>query len=70
MPMPDRLAGKHQYCLEKAAECDRKALEARDPDAATEFKSIAARWRVAAATRDFNHRVEHILRTLREAASS
>ena len=31
---------------------------------------LAARWRVAAATRDFNHKVEDILRTLREAASS
>jgi hypothetical protein len=29
--MLDRMSA--QYCLDKAAECDRKALEARDPDA-------------------------------------
>jgi hypothetical protein len=68
--MPDRLGGDHQYCLDKAAECERKAAHARDPEAAKEFQSIAARWRVAAATRDFNHKVEDILRTLREATSS
>jgi hypothetical protein len=63
-------AGNGQYCLDKAVECDRKAAQARDPNAAKEFQSLAARWRVAAATRDFNHKVEDILRTLREAASS
>jgi hypothetical protein len=68
--MPDLLAGNHQYCLDKAAECDRRAAQTRDPDAAKEFRSIAARWRVAAATRDFNHKVEDILQTLRGAASS
>ncbi len=68
--LPDRLAGSRQFCLDKAAESDRKAAQARDPNAAKEFRSLAARWRVAAATRDFNHKVEDILRTLREAASS
>jgi hypothetical protein len=52
-----------------SVECDRKAAQARDPNAAKEFQSLAARWRVAAATRDFNHKVEVILRKLREAAS-
>src|SRR4051794_12976816 len=33
-------------------------LHKRDPNAAKEFHSLAARWRVAAATRDFNHKVE------------
>jgi hypothetical protein len=66
----DRLPGNRQYCLDKAVECDRKAAQARDPNAAKEFQSLAARWRVAAATRDFNHKVEDILRTLRAAASS
>ena len=70
LPMvPDRLPGNRQYCLDKAVECDRKAAQVRDPNAAKEFQSLAARWRVAAATRDFNHKVEDILRTLREAAS-
>ncbi len=50
--LPDRLAGNRQYCLDKAAECDSKAAQARDPNAAKEFQSLAARWRVAAATRD------------------
>ena len=68
--LPDRLPGNRQYCLDKAVECDRKAAQARDPNAAKEFQSLAARWRVAAATRDFNHKVKDILRTLREAASS
>jgi hypothetical protein len=35
--LPDRLAGNRQYCLDKAAECDRKAAHARDPNAAKEF---------------------------------
>ena len=34
------------------------------------FNPIAARWRVAAATRDFNQKVEDILRTFRAAASA
>jgi hypothetical protein len=68
--LPDRLPGNRQYCLDKAVECDLKAGQARDPNAAKEFQSLAVRWRVAAATRDFNHKVEDILRTLREAASS
>jgi hypothetical protein len=68
--MPDRLPGNRQYCLDKAVDCDRKAAQARDPNAAKEFQSLAARWRVAAATRDFNHKVEDILRTLREAEPS
>jgi hypothetical protein len=34
----------------------RKAAQVRDPNAAKEFQSLAARWRVAAATRDFNHK--------------
>ena len=33
-------------------------------------RHLGARWRVAAATPDFYHKVEDILRTLREAASS
>jgi hypothetical protein len=71
LPMlPDRLVGNRQYCLDKAAECDRKAAEAPDPYAAKAFKSLAARWRVAAATRDFNRQVEDILRRLRETSSS
>ena len=68
---PDvRVTGNRQYCLDKAADCERKAAQARHPDAAKEFQSIAARWRVAAATRDFNQKVEDILRTLRAAASA
>ena len=63
--MSDLLTGNRQYCLDKAADCERKAAQARHPDAAKEFQSIAARWRVAAATRDFNQKVEDILRTLR-----
>jgi hypothetical protein len=70
VPMSDLLTGNRQYCLDKAADCERKAAQARHPDAAKEFQSIAARWRVAAATRDFNQKVEDILRTLRAAASS
>jgi hypothetical protein len=71
LPMlPDRLVGNRQYCLDKAAECDRKAAQASDPHAAKAFESLAARWRVAAATRDFNRKVEDILRRLRETASS
>ena len=38
--LPDRLAGNRQYCLDKAAECDRKAAHARDPHAAKEFQSL------------------------------
>jgi hypothetical protein len=68
--MSDLLTGNRQYCLDKAADCERKAAQARHPDAAKEFQSIAARWRVAAATRDFTQKVEDILRTLRAAASS
>ena len=68
--LPDRLVGNRQYCLDKAAECDRRAAQVRDPTAAKTFQSLAARWRVAAATRDFNHKVEDILRRLRETASS
>ena len=68
--LPDRLPGNRQYCLDKAVECDRKAAQARDPNATKELQSLAARWRVAAATRDFNHKVGDILVTLREAASS
>ena len=68
--LPHRLAGNRQYCLDKAVECDRKAAQARDPNAAKEIHSLAARWRVAAATRDFNHKVEDILRSLREAGLS
>ncbi len=45
--LPDRLPGNRQYCLDKAVECDRKAAQARDPNAAKEFQSLAARWRVA-----------------------
>ena len=70
VPMSDLLTGNRQYCLDKAADCERKAAQARHPDAAKEFQSIAARWRVAAATRDFTQKVEDILRTLRAAASS
>ena len=65
-----RLTGNRQYSLDKPVECDRKAAQARDPNAAKEFQSLATRWRVAAATGDFNHKVEDILRMLREAASS
>jgi hypothetical protein len=54
-----------QYCLDKAAECDRKALEARDPDATKTVELIAAKWRLAAANRDFTNKVEDILRSLR-----
>ncbi len=46
--LPDRLPGNRQNCLDKAVECDRKAAQARDPNAAKEFQSLAARWRVAA----------------------
>jgi hypothetical protein len=70
VPMSDLLTGNRQYCLDKAADCERKAAQARHPDAAKEFQSIAARWRVAAATRDFTQKVEDILRTLRAAPSS
>ena len=56
-----------QYCLNKAAECDRKARQAQDPETAKSFERIAASWRVAAATRDFSDRVEDILRNLRNA---
>ena len=58
VPMSDLLTGNRQYCLDKAADCERKAAQARHPDAAKEFQSIAARWRVAAATRDFTQKVE------------
>ena len=34
VPMSDR-----QYCLDKAADCERKAAQARHPDAAKEFQS-------------------------------
>lgn len=61
--MLDRMSA--QYCLDKAAECDRKALDARDPDAAKTFELIAGRWRLAAANRDFTDKVEDILRSLR-----
>jgi hypothetical protein len=61
--MLDRMSA--QYCLDKAAECDRKALDARDPDAAKTFELIAGRWRLAAANRDFTNKVEDILRSLR-----
>ena len=54
-----------QYCRDKAAECDRKALDARDPDAAKAFERIAVRWRLAAANLDFTDKVEDILRSLR-----
>jgi hypothetical protein len=64
--MLDRLSASVQYCLDKAAECDRKALEARDPDTAKTFERIAAKWRLTAANRDFSKKVEDILRTLRE----
>ena len=40
--LPDRLPGNRQYCLDKAVECDRKAAQARDPNAAKEFQSLAA----------------------------
>lgn len=49
--MLDRMSA--QYCLDKAAECDRKSLEARDPDATKTVELIAAKWRLAAANRDF-----------------
>jgi hypothetical protein len=68
--LPNRLLGNRQYCLDKAVECDRKAGQARDPNAAKEFQSVAARSRVAAATGGSNHKVGDILRTLREAAPS
>jgi hypothetical protein len=60
--LPDRLPGNRQYCLDKAVECNRKAAQARDPNAAKEFHPSphAGAW---AATRDFNHKVEDILRT-------
>jgi hypothetical protein len=61
--MLDRLTA--QYCLDKAAECERKAQAARSPDAAKTFERLAASWRVAAANRDFNKKVEDILRDLR-----
>jgi len=61
--MLDRMSA--QYCLDKAAECDRKALEARDPDATKTFELIAAKWRLAAANRDFTNKVEDFLRSLR-----
>ena len=64
--MLDRMSA--QYCLDKAAECERKALDARDPDAAEAFKRIAVRWRLAAANRDFANKVEDILRSLRADA--
>jgi hypothetical protein len=48
--LPHRLPRNGQYCLDKAIECDRKAAQAREPNAAKEFQSLAARWRVAAAT--------------------
>ncbi len=64
-PMPNRLSAYIQSCLDKAAECDRKALEARDPDTARFFELLAARWRLTAANRDFSNRVEDILRSLR-----
>ena len=64
--MLDRMST--QYCLDKAAECDRKALDARNPDAADAFKRLAARWRLAAANRDFTNKVEDILRSLRADA--
>ena len=69
LPMLPHRLGNRQYCLDKAVECDRKAAQARDPNAAKEFHPSphAGAW---AATRDFNHKVEDILRTLREAASS
>ena len=35
--LPDRLPGNRQYCLDKAVECNRKAAQARDPNAAKEF---------------------------------
>ena len=63
--MLDRLSANVQYCLDKD-ECDRKALEARDPDTAKTFERIAAKWRLTAANRDFSKKVEDILRTLRE----
>jgi hypothetical protein len=47
--LPDRL-------VEKVVECDRKVAQARDPNAAKEFRSL----RVVAATADFNHKVEGI----------
>jgi hypothetical protein len=68
VPMSDLLTGNRQYCLDKAADCERKAAQARHPDAAKEFQTIAARSRVAAAMRDFNNKVEDILRTLGVAA--
>jgi hypothetical protein len=68
--MTDLLPGNQQYCLDKAADCERKAAQARHPDAVREFQTIAARWRVAAATRDFNNKVEDIVRTFRADASS
>ena len=37
--LPDRLPGNRQYCLDKAADCERKAAQARHPDAAKEFQS-------------------------------
>jgi hypothetical protein len=64
--MLDRMSA--QYCLDKAAECDQKALAARHPDAADTFKRLAARWRLAAANRDFTSKVEDILRSLRADA--
>jgi hypothetical protein len=57
--LPDRLPGNRQYCLDKAVDCNRKAAQARDPNAAKEFHPSphAGAW---AATRDFNHKVEDI----------
>ena len=67
--LPDRLPGNRQYCLDKAVECDRKAAQARDPNAAIEFQSLVAprAWQRQPAFS--TTKVEDILRTLREAAS-
>jgi hypothetical protein len=67
--LPDRLSDNRQYCLDKAFECDRKAAQARDPNAAKEF-SIPCRTVARGSGNPCNHKVEGILRTLREAASS
>jgi hypothetical protein len=58
--MLDRMSA--QYCLDKAAECDRKALDARDPDAAKTLPGGGV-WQPQTAISPIG--VEDILRSLR-----
>jgi hypothetical protein len=62
--LPDRLPGNRQYCLDKAVECKR-AIPTRP-------KSFIPRRTLARGRQPprFHHKVEDILRTLREAAPS